>query len=404
VIFSLAGVVLYFVLGFVVDDNLDEVLRNRADKITRSLKINPRAIDSSISLDHSIDIYKIPPTESYRIYSDTTIFDTSDHELIECRKITFTVSVDSTYYKIIITLSRLETEDMVQLIFYFMVCLFFLIVFILFILNRQLSSSLWHPFFKTLGQLKTFKIGQKNPVIFDDTSIVEFQQLNEAVSMLLQKVQSDYKNLKEFSENASHEIQTPLAIIRTKIETVLQDKSLTPEQHKQLKVVFESTTRLSKLNEELLLLSKIENRQFAEFTTIDLCQITQEKLEYIEELLGLKNIRTTLDIKGSMQIQINQYLAEILINNLLGNALKHTTENGKIHISGNNNQLTISNTGEPFTIEPEKIFQRFVKQSTANESSGLGLSIASEICKSNRLNLTYNYQNNMHCFCLSKKI
>lgn len=404
VVFSIAGVVLYFWLGFVVEDNLDEVLRNRADKVVQTLKNNPKLAEQSLSLDQSITITKVLLLQPKRIFSDTTVFDSHEHENIECRKITFTDSVDSINYKISIVLSRLETEDTIEMIFYFMLALFILIVFVLFLLNQKMSSTLWLPFFNTLNQLKTFKIGQKNQIRLKKTNILEFQQLNKELSELLQKLETDYRNLKEFTENASHEIQTPLAVIKSKIENILQDRTLNQDQYKQLHIIFESTARLSKLNETLLLLSKIENLQFSETSTIDLCHMTIEKLDFIQELLSLKSIHVTLEIHGSMLARINPYLADILISNLLGNALKHTDENGEIHLSGNENQLIFSNTGNPLIIDPEKIFQRFVKQNTSsNESMGLGLSIAAEICKNFQLDLSYNYKNGYHCFCLSKK-
>jgi signal transduction histidine kinase len=400
VVFSLAGVVLYFVLGFVVDDNLDEILTNRADKVTQTLKSNPNLRGATLSPDQSISIIQIPTNTPYRIFSDTTVFDSSDNENIECRKITFTTSIDSTCYEISIILSRLETEDMVELIFYFMLGLFILVAFILFILNRKLSSSLWHPFFKMLNQLKKFRIEQKAPVCFDNTNIVEFQQLNEVLKELLQKVQSDFKNLKEFTENASHEIQTPLAIIKSKIETLLQDKLLTPGQHQQLQVAFESASRLSKLNEGLLILSKIENHQFVNEIETDFCNLIRQRLEFIEELIELKNVKVSVDFQVPVMITINPYLAEMLINNLLNNALKHNYEGGKIVISSSTNKITFSNTGNPLTISSEKLFHRFVKQNTGSESTGLGLAIVSEICKNYKLSILYDYQNGFHYITL----
>jgi signal transduction histidine kinase len=396
VVFSLAGTVLYFVLQSVVDNNLDEILTNRSDRIIRTLKYNPHSIDSAVSLDQSIDIIKISPTAPFRIYSDTIIFDSSDQEIISCRKVTFSTKVDSTFYKVSIYISRLETEDLVQLIFYFMLGLFILIFFILYLLNRKLSSSLWRPFYALVNQLKTYKVGQNSSVHFEATTIVEFQQLNEAVNALLHKAQSDFRNLKEFTENASHEIQTPLAIIKLKIESILQDNSLTPAQHQQLLVAFESASRLSKLNEALLLLSKIENRQFVSEEEIDLCSLIKRRLEFIEELIVLKKVNVKINLDVPVVVKINPYLAEMLVNNLINNALKHNFENGEITISSTERVIKISNTGNPLTMPAEKLFQRFVKQNSGSESTGLGLSIVSEICKSYMINIQYEYINGFH--------
>jgi signal transduction histidine kinase len=396
VVFSLTGVVLYFVLGYMVDDNIDHVLINRSKIVVNTIKYHPLTAISTVSPDQSVIIDKIPPTSSYRIFSDTTIFDSIELENIACRKIILTAAADSTCYKISITNSRVETEDLVQLIFFFMLGLFILIVFVLFFLNRKLSFSVWSPFFNTLKQLKSFRIEQKKHVRFEDTDISEFQQLNESLTSLLKKVQEDFNNLKEFTENASHEIQTPLAIIKSKIETILQDKSLTPQLYQQIQVALESVSRLSKLSEALLLLSKIENRQFVEEKEMDICELIRQRLEFVEELTELKKLEVTVNFHSQIVIKINSYLAEILINNLLNNALKHNFEGGRIIITSSDKKIIFSNTGIPLTVPPEKLFHRFIKHKTGSESTGLGLSIVSEICKNYGVDLQYDNNGGFH--------
>jgi signal transduction histidine kinase len=400
-VFSLTGIVMYFVLGFMADENIDHVLKNRSKMVVKSLQSNPPITYEVVSPDQSTIIRQIPPAPNLRVFSDTTIYDSIEHENIESRKIVLTTSAGSTYYKISITHSRLETEDLVQLIFYFMLGLFILIVLILFFLNRKLSYTLWHPFFTTLDQLRTFRIEQKKPVRFEGTTIYEFQQLNESLNRLLSKVQEDFNNLKEFTENASHEIQTPLAIIKSKIETVLQDHSLKPELYRQIQAAFESATRLSKLSETLLLLSKIENRQFVEEKEVNLSELIRERLEFIEELIEYKKVEVKVNFQDPVIARINPYLAEILINNLLNNAIRHNYDGGQIKILTSADKITFSNSGTPLTIPNEKLFQRFVKHKTGSESTGLGLSIVSEICKNYNIHLQYDYQSGFHNFTLS---
>lgn len=402
-VFLVAGIILFIGMGYVVDKNLDEILTNRATKVVEALKRDSDAQYAQFKSDQSLTITRISSTPDFRQFSDTIAYDVLQHENVEYRKITYITSVSSITYKIEIILSRLEIEDMIQLIFYFMFGLLIIIVVILYFLNHKLSSSLWHPFFHSLDQLKDFRLNQKKQIRLDDTSIVEFQQMNDAIADLIQKVQHDFIILKEFTENASHEIQTPLAIIKLKAESILQDESVILEHRRKLEVILESASRLSKLNETLLLLSKIENQQFIETTTVDLSQLAKEKLDFIEELLYLKNIHATFGVQSSFVLIINAYLAEVLIGNLIGNALKHTPENGEIFIMGDENKLIFSNSGRPLTIEKDKIFNRFVKQSEAGESSGLGLSIAMEICRNYKIDLTYNYDNDLHCFYLIKK-
>ncbi len=399
-VFAVAGAIFYFALNNFIDRSLDSNLKLRKEFVKSYL--NQHNFSDSIyeSPDYSISIKRLGSHEKFKKYTDTLIYDKDEKELIHCRKITVTTQVRGVYYKVSVIQSLVETEDLVAVIFTFMIILFGSILLALFFLNRWLSKSTWRPFFSTLTKLKTFKIGKTSDVSFEQTNIYEFEQLNEALNGMIQKIQTDFTNLKEFTENASHEIQTPLAIIKSKLELVLQDKSLNENQHKQMHIAYESAIRLSKLNETLLLLSKIENRQFTEQIDIDLCDLIKSRIDYLEELLALKQIHVTLDLDIPVIVSMNPMLADILINNLLNNALKHNVENGVISVSAQNRQITIANTGVPVVIDPRKIFQRFVKQGNSKDSTGLGLAIANEICKIFKLSLQYKYQNDLHYILL----
>jgi signal transduction histidine kinase len=153
---------------------------------------------------------------------------------------------------------------------------------------------------------------------------------------------------------------------------------------------------LSKINQALLLLAKIENQQFPEVTEINLCELVKQRLEFLEELIDFKKIKIILNLEHPFIVKMNAYLAEILVNNLLSNAIKHNIENGQILLISFPEKLIISNTGKPLTIVPEKLFQRFVKHNSGNDSTGLGLAIASEICIRSNLVLQYSYENGYH--------
>jgi len=403
VVFSVAGVALYIAMGYVVTDNIDEILENRALKATQSLQQNPKEGSYGVSPDQSIEIEYCSPLPLSKVFKDTIIFDLNDNEYIECRKLTLVTKVNDQYYKIQILLSRLETEDLIQVIFYFMISLFTCIVITLYFLNTRLSSGLWSPFFKTLNKLKNFTAGQKNEVVFESCRVNEFSELNMVLTDMINKIQSDFINLKEFTENASHELQTPLAIIKTKLEIVLQDKTLSQEACGQIQIAYKTVTRLSKLSESLLLLSKIENRQFQETSDINLSDLIAERVALVEDMISLKHISLTLELSTPLLIRINLYLADILVNNLLSNAIRHNIFNGKITIASFGDRIVFSNTGKPLDIAPEKMFHRFVKQTRSDESNGLGLSIAHEICKNYNLDLKYDIQNEMHSFTIAIK-
>jgi signal transduction histidine kinase len=401
VIFTLAGIGMYIKIGFDVDENIDEILTGRVDKVNDNIRRHPNTQFSGISADQAIQINEVTSFKTGKVFSDTVEYNISDRRYDKCRKITDISHINGHFYKIQITYSRFETEDMVEIIFTFMIGLFVLIVATLYYVNSRLSRSVWRHFFKTIELLKNFKIGQENKVVFDVNNIQEFNQLNEVLSEMIEKVQSDFQNLKEFTENASHEIQTPLAIIKSKLETILQEETILPDVQQQVQIAYKTVARLSKLNEGLLLLSKIENRQFIQKSEIDFCKLIQSRLELIEELLVLKRIEVTIELNTQLVFNTNPMLAEILINNLLNNALKHNVENGNISIIATSNELMFCNSGKPLTIDSEKLFQRFVKNTSSSESTGLGLAIVSEICKLNEISLEYNYAEGQHCIKLS---
>jgi len=287
-VFTVAGVIFYLALGHVIDHNIKGILKSRKTNII--LYLQHHRTDSILigSPDRTILIKQIPKAADQSCISDTMAYDEREKELIPFRKMVFTTSVANNYFEVTILHSLLESEDLQLIIFYFMAILFTLIILALFFLNRWLSGKAWRPFFNSLSLLRSWKISENHQVQFDQTGISEFDQLNQTLEEMIQKMQADFMNLKEFTENASHEIQTPLAIIKSKLELILNDQTLTNIQHKQLHDVFETVIRLSKLNEALLLLSRIENRQFVEKCDIDFSSLIQSRLDYLEELFALK--------------------------------------------------------------------------------------------------------------------
>ena len=400
VVFILAGVLFYFELGKVTDQNINEMLNSRKANVITYLQNTAADSISFKSADRTLFIYPVPKTQNYTVICDTIIFDEVEKDYIPCRAMLFTTEVKNQCFKVTMFQSLLESEDLQAIISYFMILLFILLTLALFFLNRWLSSKAWEPFFMSTALLKSWKIGENKKVHFEGTGIAEFDQLNRTLEEMIEKMQSDYITLKEFTENASHEIQTPLAIIKSKLELLLDNQAINKEDHKQIHAIYETANRLSKLNEALLLLAKIENHQFPEKQEIDLAKLTESRLESLEELFDLKQIELVLDLSVPFIVTINPLLADILVNNLLSNALKHNSIQGKILISSSSDRLIFSNTGSPLIIEPQRIFNRLVKQSISNESNGLGLAIAKRICVSHRILLEYSYSDQFHHFSL----
>ena len=402
VVFVIAGVLFYWALGHVVDYNIREMLDSRKASVLLYLQNSDKDKLAAVSQDRTIFIRKISKTTDYTLVSDTLAFDPDEKGMIPCRKMVFSAVARGDSYEVTILQSLLESEDLQAVIFSFMTLLFLIIFVALFFLNNWLSNKAWKPFIQSSSKLKSWKLSELHLVRFEKTGVTEFDQLNRMLEEMMEKMQADWVNLREFTDNASHELQTPLAIMKSKLELLLNEDSITGMPHNQLYEMFQTVIRLAKMNEALLLLSKIENRQFGERAEIDLSGLIQSRLSYLGELFAMKEIELVVGLEASFIVQIHPMLADILVNNLLSNALNHNFSLGRITLQSENQEIVISNTGIKQPLDPQKIFRRFVKGSSSMNSNGLGLAIAAEICQANHLDLAYAYLNDCHCFTLRR--
>jgi signal transduction histidine kinase len=272
----------------------------------------------------------------------------------------------------------------------------FVILIILFVLaSRIISNWILLPFHKALKVIKSFNIKQKEKVQLPDVKTYEFNELNHFLEKMTNKALNDYQSLKEFTENASHEMQTPLAVVRGKLE-LLMEMEINDEQAKHILVAHNAIEKLSKTNQSLALLAKLENWEYQQQQPIDFTALIHEKILSLEELIKIKSILLECDLNEKIQINLNPDLADILLNNLLSNAIRHNFENGKIYISLTSSKFIIKNTGNPPEIPTVQLFERFKKGIQSSDSIGLGLAIIKQICDLNNFTIEYTYQNNFH--------
>ncbi len=244
-----------------------------------------------------------------------------------------------------------------------------------------------------------FKLGQKEPVHFSATAIDEFALMNNILTKVTGKVQQDYLLLKEWTENAAHELQTPLAIIRSQLDILVQDEHLSEQQSKAVQGADRSLERLSKLNRSLLLLAKIENQQFANTCPVDLTAKLEEKLVHFSELWEGKQLTITTHLQP-LKLTMSPELADVLLNNLLGNAFRHNDTKGTLDIVLDGQQLQVSNTGRREALQQDQLFTRFYKPVSSFDSNGLGLSLIKQICDVSGYTIKYQYTGGKHVFAL----
>jgi signal transduction histidine kinase len=328
-------------------------------------------------------------------FGDTTLFNEIRHVIEPYRRLRFGAVMRGTSYQVDLFQSAVKTEDIAKMASLLTFILIAIMLAALFLVQRRLSARLWQPFYETLDRLRGFRVAQPEPLTLPKTDTDEFIELNKALERLTEKVNLDYNALKRFTENASHEIQTPLAVIRAKLELLLQSEDLNDIQLAQLHTVQQAAGRLSRLQQALLLLVKIENDQFTTREKIDLRKLVESKLDLLEEFITAKNLKVSRDL-GNVVLELNPFLAETLIGNLLGNAVKHNLAGGWIHLDLSGKEFRISNSGNPPQIDPSQLFERFRRSTNQQEGLGLGLAIVKEICENQGLTVNYTFSDGIH--------
>ena len=340
---------------------------------------------------------------SLPIFKDTVLYNRYNNEPVPFREYSFANLIGDGEYRVSIRKSLIESRYLLEVITVVMLILLSVGLSLLFLFQRRLSQQIWQPFNETLSKAKLFDVNEGKGLTLPAEQIFEFNELNSSLTKMTDKIASDYRSLKEFTENASHEIQTPLALINTRIEGLIQDKGLTDQQMRWIQDIHESTIRLSKLNQALLLLAKIENGQFYDKEKIDLREVVSHKLVETEELFQLRALTVVYDRAAPFVIDMHPLLAEVLVTNLLNNAVKHNLgQGGTIDITVDGSRLTIANTGEPLTVAPESLFERFKKQQANSSSLGLGLAIVRKICLVHDLTISYRFEDSRHVLVVNR--
>jgi signal transduction histidine kinase len=325
-------------------------------------------------------------------------FDTLSREHEPYRVLRSSITIEGKPFTFVAKINLVEREDLIKSIVLLFLGLLTIMLVGLYFITIAMSSKLWRPFYIALNNLENFEVNKASSTALSPTNISEFTRLNQAIEELIQKNTQIYNNQKEFIENAAHELQTPLAIIQGKLEVLFQQSSLTQSQSEALEKLSESVSRLSRLNKNLLLLSRIDYDKFQESESISMNDLIQKHMEFFNEQASSKNI--TLNVEANQQIVVsaNITLTEVLVNNLLLNAIKHNVIGGTVSVVLTSRKLLISNTGSDVALPAEKIFDRFAKINPATQGSGLGLAIVKKIADQNRWKIHYHFENHFHIF------
>lgn len=401
-IITIWAVIFYYALLDEIYDSLDDGLENQKAMILERPELMGSAFENHNFKKGNHVITKIDKQEYHDFeesYRDSLMYMQNEKDYEPVRVYESTFKEDNAFYKIKIITSMVEEDDLIKNLATYLIILYLLMLISIILLNNIILRKIWKPFYHLIEQLKRFRIENEVALKVSETNIDEFGLLNQTMERLTEKSRQSYLNQKHFIENASHELQTPLAISINKLELFSEKNQLNEEQLKDIGFVLDNLARLTRLNKSLLLLSKIENQQFVAEESVNFVHLVHHISQDFEDLLQHKKMTLNVAVKSELIYKMNKDLAIILLTNLIKNAIIHGIKAGTITIEISDKLLMISNYGIVKPLDSNNLFSRFKKMNTDSRSTGLGLAIAKAITQKYQLKLSYTY-NETHNFLL----
>ena len=306
---------------------------------------------------------------------------------------------DERFYELSVYTPSIEKRDLKESIFYLLIGLFVILLVIILLINIWVFHRSMKPFYQLLEWLEHYRLGKNNEKLSIETHTTEFRKLNEAVSRYVAHSEEVFEKQKQFIGNASHELQTPLAICQNRLEMLLEDETLGEQQMSEIMKTYQTLEYLSKLNKSLLLLSKIDNHQFSEEKEVCLNEVLHRYMDDYQEVYAYRDITLTVEEEGELYWNMNETLAVVLITNLLKNAFVHNINKGSIRIVVSSLGIRFGNTASGSALDASRVFDRFYQGSKKKEgSTGLGLAIVDAVCRHSSLKIRYRFEEDMHWF------
>ncbi|HEY8400072.1 MAG TPA: HAMP domain-containing sensor histidine kinase [Cytophagaceae bacterium] len=395
IIFIIGATLFYFLIRMVLLDSIDEGLRQERDQIVNNLMYE-REIEELIPSKNVI-IHKLPSYSNEKDeYKIVPMFDQELQEEIDYRQLKSNFTYNNGYYQITIRHSLQEAETLLKGLFPIVIIMFLFVLTGVFLINQLIIKKLWEPFYHLLQLLRNYDLNKSKNIPYQHSNIQEFNELSLSVEKMTSRIYNDFLAQKEFNENASHELQTPLAVIKNKLDLLIQSANLKEEDMEAVRAIYASVRKLTSLNKGLNLLSKIDNRQFVQTETIIIKNIITRLLQEFSDQIQEKELKVTININENASINANAILTDILFSNLISNAIKHNLFGGEINIYATSSHFSIENTGKALSVSSETMFGRFKKDSDNPQSIGLGLAIVKKICDSFGYTVQYHHENSYH--------
>ncbi len=389
-----------------LSQEVDESISLQADRFIRHIKrfetLGDLETDLQVldQLSYNVHIRPSNGDDVEKTYETISLYDSLENEIKPYRQISYSVIIKGKPYLLTVRMSTVDNNDLVMAIGLVQVTVSILLIAGLLFLTKSLSQRLWKPFYKTLGQLKAYELDKNESIPIEPSKIAEFNELNKTISHLTERNRRVYLNQKEFIENASHELQTPIAIFQSKIDTLMQSPGLRQTEAETLMELELSAQRMARLNKNLLLLSKIDNDQFLSTEEVDLSAILKAQIASLQPMAQLEGLTIVPNI-STLNLMANRTLIEVLLTNILHNAIRHSTKPGNVDVSLQDRVFSVSNKGAKLKMNASKMMERFSKESSNPNSSGLGLAIVKKICDTFGYELNYSFNGDIHTFSVT---
>lgn len=307
---------------------------------------------------------------------------------------------EGNFRKITVSLPTFEQDMLTEHVFWWTMLLFIVLLASVLAIGLVLLNYNMKPLYRLLDWIDRYEPGMQGSKVPSDTDIVEFRKLASAIEHAVTRFETQYEERKIFIGNASHELQTPLAVCSNRIEMMLEHPDMTEALAEEMIKVHRSLSGLIRLNKTLLLLSKIENGQFPQTADVDMNALAKESIELHQEIYDHKNIAAEIDGEDRFVHRIDEQMASVLIGNLVKNAFLYTPSGGTINVTMWKTGFSISNTGNA-PLDKDKVFRRFYQPSGRKEgATGLGLALAYSVCMNNGMDITYDFINDRHIFSI----
>ncbi len=391
--FVIGSCAFYFVLHYILIRQIDETLVNEQQEIVTYTNAH-NALPEIIRTE-----------DQYTSYTAATSVAPVSFENVQgiehkeaMREVTFGVQAGTAFYLVTVARPLEETEDLLQLIIGVTVGMIALILLVGYFINRVVIQKLWRPFYKTIAEVEHYQLTDET-LQLEQGDIDEFSLLNKSINALTERVQRDYTSLKDLTGQAAHELQTPLAIIRTKLDLLMQNEDILAKHAQHIADIEQAVQRSARLQQSLLLLTKVENRQFALNEPVVMDTVISRKIAELAEAMEAKGLTITVELEPTV-IKFHQHLAEIIISNLLSNAVRYNSSGGSIAITLQDKRLTVRNSSPYPQLDGERLFKRFYRGGQGEDGNGLGLSIVKQVCDVAGYSISYNYASGQHCFII----